>query len=489
MKYIKIALFFIIVVLTACEGMHDIYEEYRGDGAIRYVGKITDFEVKTGWKRFEMSWTNSIDATVDSIKIVWTAENKKDSVMIGGENDTYSTEAKFENLSYVFEIYAIDSQNNHSLKSSAYGRPYTLEHEEVQVFTKVENKYFFVENNLILVFGDINEKTINPVLNYYKNGELQTLSLTSDILSQKYYTVEDIDIDKDVTITRSAILENCIDEINFEPYSLDKEYRGIDLSFQNHLARTYNIEHVDDDFINNLEVLFLDHDLPSLDAILYFPNLTKVVIGAHRYMQSPYFTPSSSLKDVPLSVYALKKANEIRGVELEIYNNHYGIQSQLSFAVSKGNPVLPEVTPLDNTDWDITVSTDEEGYSSNVENLLDNNLLTEWQPLLENTTLRSHEIIIDMKENTNINGFLIRQSNDYQYSMFQARDIQIKVSEDSNTWEDATLSKPVLGIGRGEVTLVNFPESITTRYVKLIVSDNLVYGTRKNVYLADFVIY
>ena len=130
---------FLILLLASCESQEDTYEDFVGDGDKRYVGKCYDLEVSTGWHRFQLSWQNSIDPTIENIKIVWSTDNVKDSVIIAGDQTSWESEAVFnDNNVYVFDVYAVNDLGEQSIKTGAYGKAYSFAHEEVIIYGKAE---------------------------------------------------------------------------------------------------------------------------------------------------------------------------------------------------------------------------------------------------------------------------------------------------------------------------------------------------------------
>ena len=81
-KYI-INLFAAAALLVGCgESLEDTYSDYAGDGKIRYVAKCTEVHATPGWERLLVEWINGTDATVDKIKVIWSCEDLKDSVLL-----------------------------------------------------------------------------------------------------------------------------------------------------------------------------------------------------------------------------------------------------------------------------------------------------------------------------------------------------------------------------------------------------------------------
>ena len=88
-KYI-INLFAAAALLVGCgESLEDTYSDYAGDGKIRYVAKCTEVHATPGWERLMVDWINGTDATIDKIKVVWSCEERRDSVMLPGESTSY----------------------------------------------------------------------------------------------------------------------------------------------------------------------------------------------------------------------------------------------------------------------------------------------------------------------------------------------------------------------------------------------------------------
>jgi hypothetical protein len=503
MKYIKYILISAIVAFASCESMDETYEEFTGDGKIRYTGKISDLKVESGYERFKLSWTNSSDPTIEKIKIVWQNELLKDSVLVDGDLESYLTDVVFgDNKTYAFHVYSIDKESHESLRTTAYGRAYSQEHEELTSVNTIERKYFFIGDKLLLMLNDLDERVTNPVLRYYSDGEEMELAITEEHFTSGFLIVDQVDASADVKFSRTIQLDNSIDPIDIKPYVLNSVVKNFNPDFLEHLKMTYQKEQIDIDFIEQTKVLQLDYSLKNLEDVLHFPNLEKVVIGTNRYMsESPFFSTLSTLSDKDLSVFALERLNELLGTTVEVYNNHYGISSLLSFATDMGNPVLPVVEPLDHTNWVITCSTDIENVSSNPGNLLDNDANTLWETLQSNTNeggvaKRDHEVVIDMQKTEQLNGFLIRQAfytegwGATAIGDYLPENIQIYLSDDGFSWHDALVqSSRVLGKDKLETTLVYLPEGKSSRYVKFIVKDGLRYNYYKQAILADFVIF
>ena len=122
-----------------------------------------------------------------------------------------------------------------------------------------------------------------------------------------------------------------------------------------------------------------------------------------------------------------------RDFKVERYNKHY-FPETYDFVEEKGNPVLPDLTYLDNETWTYEcVVTPEVGehYSKGYEKLFDLNAKA-WAPFAHGVSLE-YEITVDMQEMKRVNGFAIEQvASDVATSArkrgFMARKVQVRFS-------------------------------------------------------------
>lgn len=490
--YIRLIALSIIFFCVSCESMEDTYEKYWADGPIKYVGKCSDLKAEPGWHRFKLTWKNSIDATTDKIKIVWSSNAKKDSVILDKEEESYITEAVFEDESYTFNIYAVDKNNNHSLGTTTYSRPITHNHKLVREFVSVEERYAFIKNNLVLFMSDYDEKVVDPTINYTKvSGEIVEWVLTQEDIEKKYHVLKDVDVSKPVSITRTGKLEESFDDVVFKPYELnvDNIFINPDLALQ--VNNYYSLLELSDDFVKEAEEVHLNYSLNKMDALLHFPNLKKVVLGGERYMYAGYENDASSnlLLDSEATIFTLKTLHELLGVEVDIYNDQYGLLASLDFANDMGNPTIPAIDYLDNSNWEISCSTQEPYDNSHPEYLLDDDVNTTWRPIIESSKIREHIVTIDMKAKKTIKGFKIVQPiSDDIVSAYFPDVFKIEVSTDGSDWNNALLrAQREIGTGRGETTIINLAGPKEVRYVRFILNDKI--STRKCTYLSDFIIF
>lgn len=490
MKHINLFTVLLIFLFSACENTENDYKQYIEGGPIRYIGKVKNLTIEQGWQRFRLRWENSIDPSIEKVEIQWkTTDEIIGKVVLDKTATEFVTEQNFENKSYTFNIYSVDETGNKSFKETVTGRPFSSDHEELRIYTKLENKYFFVGNQLILVLDSESNNVINPTLSFYRNGQQVEKVLTANDFNSRFVVIENVDTDRDVQITRSVNIENCFDVINFPAYTLDRTKKSFNTDFLKYLKKYYNVSTIDNEFINNTQTLYFDENLSSIEDILYFPNLTRVVLGGNRYFHPSYIANYlASIQDTEGSLFALRKMREQRSLEVDIYNNNYNLADALDFENTFGNPTLPTLNYLDRTNWTTNCSTDENGYNSRTILLLDDNINTSWRPMVSYTGERTHHITIDMQSSQTVNGFVFRQAVGY-YDLFIQDEIHITVSNDGETWKETFIHPDrTVGHGKGETTLLRLSESTTARYVRVEIKDVITrYG--RYVDFADFLVF
>ena len=66
--------FFAALFAVSCEDLEDTYDEFSGDGVIRYTGMCSDVNIVPGWKRLRVSWKGNIDPDIEKVKIAYQSE-------------------------------------------------------------------------------------------------------------------------------------------------------------------------------------------------------------------------------------------------------------------------------------------------------------------------------------------------------------------------------------------------------------------------------
>ena len=468
-------IYFVILIAFACVGCGDAQDEFVGEPMIRYVGKCTDLTVTPGWQRVRLDWKNNVDPSIEKIKITWSDESTSRDTLIDGNLETCVIE-HLGNSTYSFAVSAVDADNNISMVEEEYGRPFTDEHELVGGFSRVVSKFFprKKDNKLILFFSDWQEGLSEVTLSYYKGDKKEIQPLTEEEVSKRFMTLENVNLEREVTVLREGKIEGCMDLVPFPKYVLDMSERTFNNDFFKRLRVVHNLEVVTDEFIKNCEMLAFDYDLTSLEDVLYFPNLKKLQLGGGRYNINPMY--ASRLDDEEASEYALRLLKE-SGVEIERYAQHYFFENS-DFLTEKGRPDIDKlnVRYLKTTDWTIKYFCSEENntaYDAKAINLLDDNSKTVWQPLISKTAPRTHELIIDMGGEQLLDGFKIVQDVGSGFNMFYLPSlIKVSLSMDNQEWDAAMFfEENQLGASPSEITILRTDGSKKARYIKLSLSD------------------
>ena len=249
-------------------------------------------------------------------------------------------------------------------------------------------------------------------------------------------------------------------------------------------------------FIDTVKTLEFDYDMASLEDVLYCPNLEKVVIGKNRYLTTlTEKADKSVLEEVEKSIAILDKANELCGVTVERYGNHYFKNaSALPYMEDKGKSVLPDLDYVARVAIDsVTSSVENDRGKLTLEYLLDDNSNTRWETT--NVGLvRSYELTIYLIEEIDIRGIKVVQPVyewwDMEIPSYLAPSIQVKTSVNQIDWEDVTYAEEnTLGKGSGEATLLSMKEGTRrARYIKVLLVDQ-VSGVNARAMIGDVMIF
>ena len=512
MKRYLIGLLVATVLLPACsESLEDTYSDFAGDGKIRYIAKCSDITVTPGWRRLNLTWKNGTDAVVTNIKVSWTANDvKKDTLL--NPSDTTCELRNLEDYTYRIDVRGVGIDGSESLVETNYGRPYTEAHEVIRSFTRGVTKYYKVKNkNALVYFTDKwNTNIVDMKLHYTGTDNKpheQGVWIPNPfwpgefgyMLAPTFYTVEGVNTEEPIYITRVGKVEACPDTIYFDPIVLSNE-RNITSDFKMAIQRRYgftdqtDVQKVDfDHFIDTVRCLEFDYDISSFEDILYCSKLEKIVLGKNRYLDPTKSSAAdaSILYDATRSVNVLNAANKLLGLKVERYNNHYDFKKTLAYVESKGNPILPddlEYIPESEIDKITCSVQDIVEHDSHLEALLDNDPATFWYPF-EASSVRTYEIVISFKSQQFVRGFKVKQVEDEKVQHYFPNQIRIQVSNDQVIWKSVThtLEHP-LGRGVGEVTLLPMAEPAEVKYVKITLSDQ-AYVNLFSLRLADIVPY
>lgn len=506
-----ITLWAVILLLPGCsESLEDTYEEWSGDGRLRYPAKCYDLEIAPGWERLTVNWKNGTDVMVKNIKLSWSTDERQDSVLLA-PTDTFFDIRGLNDGAYQVNVQTVTEDGRSSLGEMNYGRPYTYEHEMVRTFpTGIAKFYTLTDENIFVYFTNNtgNANILEMKLHYTDlDGKpvKQDVWISGDEGEQKtYYVVGDMRYGESdsIYISRVGLLDECSDTIYFKPLMLNKNERSYTSNFKTAVLRRYGLTDQTeaqkiafDHFIDTVRILEFDYDMFSFEDILYCKNLKRIVLGKNRYCWENggnVVTEPSTLYEVEQSVNILKTANDLRGVTIEQYNNHYSELNRglASMITPMGNPELPELTYVTGDAIEVfrCSERDPQGFDSHLEYLFDNDPDTKWSTYPQGD-LRTYEVMLEFKGNQMIRGFEIRQGRDETKSVrcYYPNQIIIEVSKDQISWENATFVRDnLLGIVPGERTLLYMTEPSEVRYVKITVNDQ-TFISNSSLVLADIV--
>lgn len=540
-----LAAFFVV----GCEDLEDTYDEYAGDGMIRYVGKNSDLEVQPGWYRLKVKWKDNIDAAIAKVKIAYQTETDAEPSVIYvepkdiTESDNLMDSIYLENLSdavYTISVSNISVDSVESMVTTAYARPYTESHEDLRSFSRGIVNFYVIDDRMVVFLDEENLNIKEMMLNFWDTrGEKREWDILYKMQNATWRLGSDyifllpeeegvgIDFDRPLVIERKGMLEGCIDTINFIPDTLDLSERVWSAGFTRWLTKEFGAGYTEED-INSVTQIDLDYDMVTFRDLFYFPNLEKVVLGKNRYVESAFADVNVSTTDEYSALVTLQYLREARGVETERYNNQYfgeisgrkytdllvqdgKIDADLITEMGNSNmDNIPVITPLETTGWEITCSdTLFNGYKSNGGGyLLDGRVDTYFEPGLTGSATVI-ELEFDMKEAHTLHGFKVVQptttldpadagtSADFETFMsYLLQSVKVEVSTDGYTWENATYEDGGITIGNapGEITFIELPQPKQVQYIRLTVASQMVQSTREGVALfslrlADFIPY
>lgn len=472
---------FVAGLFAGCEDMEDTYKDYAGDGPIRYVGKCKDVQVLPGWNCLRLSWMPSDDPTVEQIKITCG-----DIVEFIPATQTEYTITGLGNESYKVTISGVDAEGNESIATELYERPYTAEHEQVLSMTRVVGKWFVMKDRVAMIFSTWNEGLTDCHIEYTAaDGSAGTYNVMSFMAQyQKRLVITGVDTSKPVTLKRTGKLEGCPDDIPF-PDVVFTNHPMFNSDFKALLCEHYNLEDVTTDWMESVTELEIDRKVTSLEDIMYFPNLKKLVLGKNLFIKPENKYPLMSNFKIQDETYStegpvdwpLRQMNEVTGLTVDNYGELL-ISSWESFVNNisevQSVPALGyiEIDPATQVAYS---NAEAEGtYDSHYEYLFDNDPTTAWESM-NNTMIQSYTFTIDLQSVRAVAGTVVTQkdvslsSTDRNYL---PSIIELELSADGEQWTGATIiEQNTLGNTPGESTLINFLPGSQARYVRFTVSD------------------
>ena len=540
--YYTITLLAALLAWGCNETLEETYDEYTEGGMIRYIGKCSDVEVNPGWERLQVIWKNNIDAGIKRVKITWQSENEETpNVLFVNRPENIDPEdlmdtVYLENLEDALDkvrVSNLSADSTESLVEEKDARPYTETHEDLRTFTRGISAFSRMGDKLAIVLDQDNENVKQLELCYYEVGKTEPstwnvkahmadtlnyqgwLNLTRDYIF--LLPEEDgaqIDFSRPITVKREGRLAGCIDDIKFQDDELNLKERLWSSEFTQLMTQNYGSGW--ESKIDEVKTLELDYDFTTMQDLMYFPNLEKVILGKNRYMQPAYATSFASKTDEYVGLVMLSFLQETRpSFEVERYNSHYfglnlmafdqsinvykevGKVSQDLTIVEKSTTNLdnkPQYVALDTTGWEVTCSDEtRNGYSSNgAAWLLYDGLRHFEDPWMGGwdeevyfepaQTLGASIVTVtfDMKEPQTVAGFKVRQperneSGDTDYLLSS---LMIELSADSYSWTKATYTDGSATIGNSpaEETFISIPQELRTpvRYIRVTMSSRQV---------------
>ena len=518
-------------IAVSCEDMEDTYDEFSGDGAIRYLGKCMDVEVAPGWERLRLSWKNNLDVAVKRTKITWQAEDdEQPSVrfierdMVNPDTDLMDT-IYLENLSddiYTITVSNLSADSTESLVETVYARPYTSEHEDLRSFTRGITNFYRLGDKMAVVLDEANENLKEMLLVFtgtdgqehvWDIKEHMTDSIPLMPGMEEYGCVAresmqllpeeeglGIDFTKPLTVKRKGRLLSCIDDITFSDEVLSLDERVLSVGFTQWLNKNYGPNWESMDLFNTLETIELDYDMSTFQDLFYFQNLKKVVLGKNRFMAEGHTDENPSYTENYSGLMTLQFLKDTRpDFSVERYNSQY-FNEPMESGMTEGMPYLdvlqmagaidyslltdmrgydanyqfmPTYTPLDTVGWKITCSdTTYSGYKEDgAAWLFDDDATTCFEPG-QTLGVTIFEVEIDMQTPRTLHGFKVAQpapetATDLAYLL---PTLQIEVSENGYEWKPATYDEAGITIGDalGEITFIKIPEEYQSRSVRYI---------------------
>ncbi|HJF71789.1 MAG TPA: discoidin domain-containing protein [Butyricimonas virosa] len=526
-----INLFAAAALLVGCsESLEDTYSDYAGDGKIRYVAKCSDLQSTAGWERLIINWVNGTDATVDKIKVVWSCEDRRDSILLPKDATSFELKELVDGT-YRFDVSALNAAGRESLKETTYARPYTKNHEIMLAFTRGIVKAFSVKDKLIFFSDHWNDNIKELILHYTKtNGEPGTYEF-NESNSNELTELSGVDFDKRIYVTREGKPVGCPDNIKFDDYVLSEnkkdfqEKKVYTVGFVHAIERRYGYsrdtkEEAEkfEEFVNGVTELEFDHDIESFEDVLHCPNLKKLVFCKNRYADSfsewemSEVNRNKLLGDEDRTFLVLNVANKSNVLGLKI--EWYGANSIIPYFSRK--PYYMKCVDVSYVPEEVEVIKKEElkeyngkriicnptDLYANVDFLLDNNSSSKWETTSVNDRMRTYELQMEFEEVTSIDGVKVTQSffrldEDSKTPAFMPKTITAQTSIDGVAWKDVTfLETNDLGCDSGETTLLRMVDHETkelcpreVRYIKFTLRDGVDQGGNCSISLGDLVPY
>lgn len=355
-KLYGFACLFALFFAVGCEDLEETYDEFAGDGVIRYTGKCSNVSVDPGWERLRVSWRGNIDPHIKSVKITYQSEEDAQPMVkyvepkdvLGGDDlrDTIYLENLRSNSVYAVKVSNVAFDSTESIVENAYGRPYTETHEDLLTFTRgIINFYPFimdrdsasVKNRMVVTVGERNRNLKEIYLKYWGTDKKEYTWNVIDHMDKYTGGCQDImfmlpdddasatggigiDFSKPIVVERRGLLTGCIDTIRFNSSRLTLDEKIWSADFSSLMQRKHGVDWKSK--VETEEELYLDYTMRTFQDLLYFPGLKKVILGKNRYMLTDH-QENISTTDPYLALVTLYYLNKVQGVQVEVYNEPY----------------------------------------------------------------------------------------------------------------------------------------------------------------------
>lgn len=479
------------LTLASCdnESLEDTYAEYVEGGENRYIGSITDLEISSGWHRLEIHWKNSIDPIIDQVKVTWEKDGVRDSTFLSAQTTDYNITG-LEDGNYSVSVQSVDVEGRTSFSSTVYGRPYTYEHEAVQGVTQVISRAFFLHDRLILTFLGWESNIDQAYLTFTPKGEQQTdtLQLTKQIVNALYYLKPgEIDVNRPVVLHRSGYIPGCDDYVIFQDVEIENNriYNG---DFKREMKRQFGFnDDIPAAWADTVSTIDFDWNISSFVDLLNLPSLKTINLGKHRYVIDEMINDEegqAKQTETLLSKFVLKTLYQIQGIKVYRYNNHFSELGTATYIKKAGKPELPQLPYFDLAASYIYWADNmyDPNWDNHNEYLTDNNLQTNWEPILLSQTYQV-QLGVDLGSGLNTVHGLKWVQPYYNSANAQQRqkivgNCQILTSIDGVNWEYATYVEDyTLGKSTGETNIIYFRDGgIKARYVYLTFNTQIFAG-------------
>jgi hypothetical protein len=497
----------LLLGMGSCQSIEDTYEEWRGDGPIQYLNKIYDLHATPQWQAVKLDWHLIPDASRTAVLVECMTDADTVTYTLGKDDSAFVVKDLNRDYDYEFLVSAIRQENGEMIRKSLgdpiFAKPFSMESDEVKLFTHVVNKHIQVNGKKLFVTFDLWSDNLQKFsIGYFEKGASQETridytreeSLRDSFPDGKPWALigNNIDFAKPVTVYRTGEITTFGNMVlDLTPLRLNFDAPSINSDFAVELMPQMGVSEITFDNAKGVSNIDLNYDLSSLEDILYFTNLKTVNLGPNRYLMAGTETTVksrlSSNTGREISLGALEVAKKEMGVKINQFGHHYFDQAPDFFDGKNLTAKMPDVKLENTTGWSITKTPADLLTFGRDNILLDDD--TYWIPAVS-PSLRVHVFTIEFGSTRNITGFKFRQANVSQADIKNTGDyyfwpapvlqlpssLTVEIQDTNNNWVPAGSERTMLvGNGAGETTLIWFNRShtpVATKRIRLTVSDS-----------------